>query len=213
MKLSFKKSLLLTSLLLSFLAAYTQKPITVSECTVTYGISGTDAATNKNLTNATKTLFIKGKLSRADLTGQGFNQSIIFNSQTGEAVILKEIGNEKYIKSYNKEQWITENNKYSGLKLSVTNETKTILGYECIKVIATLKNGASYGMYCAKTITPSTSESSFQFKDAPGLVLEYETSSGTSDVSKIIYTATTINFNPVPASRFEIPKTGYRTLQ
>jgi GLPGLI family protein len=178
-----------------------QAPVMVGDCTVTYAVSGGDAGTNKNLAGTTKTFYVKGKMSRVDL-----------NSETGKAVILKEVGSEKYKSIFTAEQWKIENKRFEGVKIVTTNEKKTILDYDCKKVIATLKDGSSYTMYCATTITPSTQENPYQFKDVPGFVLQYETSSGTS-AAKITFTASVINFSPVPASKFEIPSTGYRLLE
>ena len=207
-----QKTLLLFSLICISYIATAQNPVVVGDCTVTYTISGGNAGTNKNLADATKTLYIKGKMSRVDLSSPDFKQSIIYDSKTGSAVILKEVGSEKYKSVFKPEQWKNENKRFEGLKITPTNEKKTILGYECKKVIATLKDGSSYSLYCASAIIPSSPENPYLFKDVPGFVLEYETSFGT-DASKIIYTATMINFNPVPASKFEIPATGYRLLQ
>lgn len=189
-----------------------QNPVVVGDCTVTYSISGGDANTNKNLTGTTKTFYVKGKTSRVDLKSEGFNQSIIYDNKTGIAVILKEVGSEKYKSTFSAEQWKNEHKRFEGLKITTTNEKKTILGYDCKKVIVTLKDGSSYSMYCATAIIPSAMENPYQFKDVPGFVLQYETSSGTN-ATKITFTATMINFNPVPASKFEIPSAGYRLLQ
>lgn len=189
-----------------------QNPVVVGDCTLTYTVSGGDASTNKNLTGTTKTFYVKGKMSRVDLNSEGFNQTIIYDNKTGIAVILKEVGSEKYKSNFSAEQWKNENKRFEGLKITTTNEKKTILGYDCKKVIATLKDGSSYSMYCATAIAPSATENSYQFKDVPGFILQYETSFGTN-AAKITFTATMINFNPVPASKFEIPSSGYRLLQ
>jgi len=151
-------------------------------------------------------------MSRVDISTEGFSQSIIYDSKTGKAVILKEVGSEKYKSIFTAEQWKIENKRFEGVQIVTTNEKKTILNYECKKVIATLKDGSSYTLYCATAIAPSTQENPYQFKDVPGLVLQYETSSSTND-AKITFTAAVINFSPVPASKFEIPSTGYRLLE
>ena len=204
-----QKILLAIFLIPVFSDVTAQNQVSVSECTVTYKITGADAGTNKNLQEASKTLYIKGKVSRSDLTSSDFKQSVIYDAKSGTVVILKEVGSEKYKSVYTAEQWKKENKRFEGLKITTTSERKTILGYDCKKVIVSLKDGSTYNMYCAAAIMPSTTENSYQFKDIPGFVLEYETSSGSE---KITYTATMINFNPVPASKFEVPSAGYRLL-
>ena len=52
-------------------------------------------------------------------------------------------------------------------------------------------------------------EFEYEFKDVPGLVLEYET---VEDGKQIKYTATKINLSPVQTSKFDIPTSGYRIL-
>ena len=205
-----QKILLTPFLFLLLFSAKAQTQVTVGDCTVTYLITGSDAGTNKNLQGTSKTLYIKGKMSRVDLTSADFKQSIIYDVKSGTAVILKEVGSEKYKSVYTAEQWKNENKRFDDFKITATNEKKTILGYECKKIIVSLKDGDTYSMYYTTAILPSTTENPYQFKDIPGFVLEYETSSG---AAKITYTATIINFNPVPASKFAIPTTGYRLLQ
>jgi len=206
-----QKNLLTFFLFLLLFTTEAQNQVTVGDCTVTYLITGGDAGTNKNLQGASKTLYIKGKISRVDLASNDFKQSIIYDVKSGTAVILKEVGSEKYKSVYTAEQWKNENKRFDGFKITTTNEKKTILGYECRKIIVSLKDGNTYSMYYTTSITPSITENPYQFKDIPGFVLEYETSLGGN--AKITYTATIINFNPVPASKFEIPSTGYRLLQ
>jgi GLPGLI family protein len=207
-----KKNLLFLLFILSFKSSNAQRQVIVGDCTVTYTITGSDAATNNNLAGATKTLYIKGKMSRIDMIGNNYKQSMIYDNESETAVILKEIGAEKYISTFNSNEWKKENKRYEGLTVTLTNETKTILGYECKKAVAHLKDGSSYNIYYAPAIMPSANENPYQFKAVPGFILEYETS-GNKNLSKIIYTATLINFNPVPASRFQIPSSGYRVLK
>ena len=97
------------------------------------------------------------------------------------------------------------------MKVSFNNQdTKTILGYECRKAVLQLKDGSAYSLYYTTTIIPSVREFEYQFKDIPGFVLEFESQETDSKVIK--YTATKINLNPVLASKFDIPVTGYRLL-
>jgi len=206
-----KRLLLFLLFILSFKLSKAQSQLVIGDCTVTYSIAGGNAETNKNLAGSTKTLYIKGKMSRIDIAGNNYKQSVIYNNETGSAVILKEIGAEKYISTFTSAEWKKENKQFEGLTVSLANETKTILGYECRKAIAHLKDGRYYNIYYAPAIMPSANENPYQFKDIPGFVLQYEIYSNKNS-SGITYTATIINFNPVPASRFQIPSSGYRAL-
>ncbi|MEP7317319.1 MAG: GLPGLI family protein [Panacibacter sp.] len=206
-----KKIILIFLLAISFTRTISQKQVLISDCTVNYSIKGSDAETNSNLAGTTRQFYLKGKLTRIDVTVQGFKESVVYDNNTGTAIILKEIGAEKYKSVITSDEWKQKNKRFEGLSLTLTNETKTILGYECRKAIATLKDGSSYNIYYATAIIPSASENPYQFKNVPGFVLEYETTGNNN--AKITYTAVQINLNPVPALKFQIPTSGYRILK
>ena len=182
----------------------------IGDCTLTFAITGGDAGTNDNLNGATKTLYVKGHETRVDINSTAYSQSIIYDNVTGVAVILKEIGANKFMSTLDALKWKEQNKKYEGMKISITSETKTILGYECKKAIASLKNGNSFIVFFASAIIPSAIENPFQFNDIPGFVLEYQMPGEKG--TKINFSAVKINFSPVPASKFQIPNTGYRIL-
>ena len=190
-----------------------QVPRVVGDCTVTYALSfegGKNAV--EPLSGAVKTFYVRGKQARVDLISSGFSQSVIYDNITGDAVILKEVGNNKYMTKLNQAKWKEENKQYDGMDVNLTGESKTILGYDCKKALIKLKNGKTYSLYYTTAIIPSATENPYQFKNIPGFVLEYETISQTSD-QKITFSATKINISPVPLSKFEIPKSGYRILE
>jgi len=187
----------------------------VAECTVTYAISAEEGNADKDviesLKASTKTVYIKANESRTDLVSPSFTQSVLYNKNTGTAVILREFGNNKFMTKLDNSKWVAENKRYDGMTVSFPgNETKTILGYECKKAVIQLKDGTAFTLYYAGNIVPSVKEFEYQFKDIPGFVLEYESQEVES--KKIKYTATKINLSPVQASRFDLPTSGYRLL-
>ena len=86
-------------------------------------------------------------MSRIDIIGNNYKQSVIYDNETGTAVILKEIGAEKYMLTFTSDEWKKENMQFEGLTVTLTNETKTILGYECKKAVAHLKKEVFYNIY------------------------------------------------------------------
>lgn len=187
----------------------------IAECTVSYAISvdnaiGLDKEAVELLKSSSKTVYIKGNDSRVDLMSSSFLQTMIFDKTTGNAVILRELGANKFMTKLESKAWIAQNSKYSGMTINHENETKNILGYDCKKAVLKLQNGTSFSVYYATAIAPSVKEFEFQFKDIPGFVLEYEAQEG--GAQKITYKATKINLNPVQASKFDIPTSGYRLL-
>ncbi|BFG69183.1 hypothetical protein KACHI17_00640 [Sediminibacterium sp. KACHI17] len=186
----------------------------VAECTITYAINIDDTKASDDaiasLKSSSKTVFIKGMNSRTDLNSPTFMQSMIYQKNTGTAVILREFGANKFMTKLDPVKWKEENKKFEGIRIEPTAETKTIIGYECKKVNLIMSNGSTFSVYYTPAIAPSVKEFEYQFKDIPGLVLESE--SIDADGNKIRYTAKQINFNPVPPSKFDIPTSGYRIL-
>ena len=185
----------------------------VAECTVTYSIT-TDEKNDKDwiesLKSSTKTVSIKGFNSRSDLVSPAFTQSVFFDKSNGTAVVLRTLGNNKFITRLDTSGWHQLNRKFDEAVLTMEDEKKTILGYECKKAVLQLKDGNSFTLYYTTAIIPSVREFEYQFKNIPGFVLEYETSE--KDGRKVHYMATKINLNPVSTSKFDIPNSGYRVL-
>lgn len=196
-------------------AVSAQQAKLISDCTVFFDVSVEDANADpqvvKSMAGTTKVLYIKGSQSRSDLEAPGFKQTTIFNSKNDSTIILRELGNAKYISYLDLNERKEKNKKYEGIQFSQTNEKKTILGYECIKVVAKLTDGSMYNVYYTPSITPSNKEYEYQFKDLPGFVLEYEAQSDNGK-TKIKYSASKITLVPVPAAKFDLPKSGYRVL-
>ncbi|MEI6265021.1 MAG: hypothetical protein WCP74_07935 [Sphingobacteriia bacterium] len=187
----------------------------VAECTVNYSIqiNGDEKVDNETaalLKSSSKTVYIKGNDSRVDLLSTSFLQTLVYDKSTGKAVIMRELGANKFMTKLDNKAWVEQNSKFNGMTISYVNEVKQILGYECKKAILQLQDGSSFTVYYSTAIAPSVKEFEYQFKDIPGFVLEYEALEGKG--VKIIYTATKINLNPVPASKFDIPTSGYRLL-
>ena len=185
----------------------------IAECTISYSIAPSDTAsveTKQILKLSTKTVYIKGNSSRADLTSPSFNQSIIYDRTTGEATVLREFGSNKFITKLDNDKWKEENKKFDGLTIEATEIRKKIAGYDCKRSIIHLKDGSTYFLFYTSAITPSVKEFEYQFKSIPGLVLEYEAVGANGE--KVTYTASKVNLSPVPNTFFNIPTSGYRVL-
>jgi len=185
----------------------------VAECTITYSLSVDSSTTDKSLAealnNSSKTVYIKGNESRVDLVSKAFKQSSFFDKSKSEAVILREFGENKYMTKLSKDAWLKTNQKFDDANVIKSEETKTILGYECKKAIIQLKDKTEIVVYYALSIVPSVKEYEYQFKNIPGVVLEYST---IEKGNTVYYKATKINLSPVPTHNFEIPVSGYRLL-
>ena len=187
--------------------SYAQKKISDFSIVYDYEISnGTGASKPVTGSNA---IFVKGSLSRFETGNQSYSSSIIHDATTGNTVILKEVSGQKILIRLTLQNWKQMNANDEALIFSNTNETKTIAGYKCIRATAKTKDGSEYAVYFTGDLSVDNTDYAPQFKNLAGLALEYEITKGDF---KIKYTVSKLNLNPVPESRFDIPKTGYREM-
>jgi GLPGLI family protein len=197
--------------LLIALPALAQK--TLSEGSLVYNISIQTGSKEPKMADmldgATTTVYIKGSQSRTELLSGLGTEATIHDSKSGTGVILKNYSGQKLMITLSEEDWKKKNKKYEGITFENTTETAVIAGYNCKKAIAKLNDGTSFVVYYSPDLTVANKDYDYQFKTLAGLPLQYEWQSG-----KMVfkYTLTKINFDPVPAAKFEIPKTGYRVL-
>ena len=185
----------------------------ISEMTLVYdAVVSTGSADPKlgdAFDGATTTVYISGPLSRSEMVSALFTSTTIHDSKTGSAVVLREVSGQKLLIRLTPEDWADKNKRYQGITFTNTDETKVIANYTCTKAIAKTADGSTFTVYYTKDIVPENKEYDYQFRSLAGLPLEYEMVRGNL---KIKYTVSQINLNPVPASKFDIPKTGYREL-
>ena len=186
----------------------------IAECTINYTIAAIDSADNSTmktaLNSSTKTVYIKGNQCRTDLKSSAYSQSIIYDKTSGNATILREFGNSKFMTRLDSDKWVKENKQFDGLTIENTQEHQSILGYDCTKILLHLKDGTTASLFFTKSIIPSVKEFEYQFKDINGLVLSYEAIGAKGE--KVKYTASKVNLSPVPSNIFAIPTSGYRIL-
>jgi GLPGLI family protein len=137
------------------------------------------------------------------------SQSTIVDGKTGKVTILKEYGDKKYMINLTAQNWKSSNEKYEDVQFRFEEEYKTIAGYNCQKAIGTMKDGTIFTVYFTRDLVPVNRDFQYLNKSLPGLAMQYEASVGTR---KVIYTVSNINFNLVPAAKFDLPKSGYRVM-
>ena len=207
-----EKFLILFVLLLFFIVPLlAQKKF--SEGSIVYNVVVNTNDPNPKLADgfdgATNTIYIKGKLSRSELVSVFGTQSTIIDGRTGKVDVLKEYGEKKYMISMTPSDWIEANQKYDSVTFTYQDEYKIIAGYNCRKAIGKLKNGESFIVYYTTELIPENQNFQYSNRTLPGLALEYESNLGKN---KVIFSASKISFDPVPASKFDLPKTGFRIM-
>lgn len=158
---------------------------------------------------ATTTISLKGNLSRSEMVSALFSSTTIHDAKTGTAVVLREVSGQKLLIRMSNKDWQEKNGRYEGITFTNTSETKEIAGYKCVKAVAKMNDGSSFVVYYTPDIVPENKEYDYHFKNLNGLPLEYEL---TQRNLTIRYTVSKINLNPVPASKFDIPTSGYREM-
>jgi hypothetical protein len=181
----------------------------VSELSLIYDYSAGSTVPGSQSEYAVYSVYIKGGKSRSEMTSSLFSSTTLFDANTGFAVILKEVSGQKLLIRLNPENWTERARAYEGMVFKNTSETKDIAGYKCIKAVGQTKSGITVTVFYTRDLIPENKDYDPAFKNLEGLPLEYELTNG--DI-KIKYRISKINLNPVPASKFDIPKTGYREM-
>ncbi len=199
-------------LILSFINPLQAQKV-LSEGVIVYDITIQTGSKEPQLADmfdgAKTTIYLKGGQSRTEMVSPLGSTTTIFDARSNAGAVLKEYGNQKLLIKMTKEDWTDLNSKYSGIAFTLENETKEIAGYQCQKAHAKLKDGSSFTVFFTKDLATENKDYDFQFKNLPGLPLEYESVMGNL---KVKYSASKIAFDPVPMQKFAIPTAGYRQL-
>ncbi|MGN6419127.1 MAG: hypothetical protein ACTHMC_16635 [Pseudobacter sp.] len=185
----------------------------ISELTMVYDASVSTGSADPKIADAfdgaTTTVYIKGNMSRSEMVSALFSSTTIHDSKTGSAVVLREVSGQKLLIRMTAQNWAEKNKRYNGITFTNTSETKTIAGYKCTKATASLTDGTVFTVYYTSDIIPENRDYDYQFRNLNGLPLEYELVQGKLTIK---YTVSSINMNPVPVSKFDLPKSGYREM-
>jgi len=182
----------------------------ISEFTIVYNYSISSSAPNAGPPfTATITYYVNAKKSRSEIVSSLANFSTIHDANNGSGVVLREVSGQKLLIRMNAEDWQDKNKRYDGLRFTNTAETKVVAGYNCMQAKAMTRDSMQITVYFTKDMIPDDKEYDPVFKNLDGLPLEYEMLKG-----KILikYNLASINLNPVPVSKFDIPKSGYREM-
>lgn len=185
----------------------------LTEATITYNIlintKGDTLQAADLLDGATSVIYLKGASSRSEMVSSLGTQATIIDGRSGNVTILKDYGEQKFMIRMTPENWKESNKKYEGVVFSYGDEFKTIAGYNCQKATGTLPDGTTFTVYFTRELIPVNKEFQYLNKNLPGLAMQYEAGLGNMMVT---YTVSTINFNPVPQNKLELPKSGFRVM-
>jgi GLPGLI family protein len=184
-----------------------------SEGSIIYTITVNTNDSNPKLADgfdgATNTIYVKGKLSLAQLVSVYGTQSTIIDGISGKITVLKEYGEKKYMIEMTSSDWKEANAKYDSISFTYENDYAKIAGYNCQKAVGKLKNGDLFTVYFTRDLIPENKDFQYSNKSLPGVALEYESILGKN---KVTFTASKVSFDPVPLAKFDVPKTGFRKM-
>ena len=182
----------------------------VNEATLSYNITiESNDKSAKSFDGATLNVYIKGTSSRSDMISTLGNESNLYDAKDGKGYILKEYSGQKLMISLTKDNWSQKNQYFQNMKFTIDNTIQTIAGFNCKKATATLDAGKTVVVYFMPDVTIVNKEYNNAFKQLPGIPVKYELESGKL---KFTYTLTNINYDNIPVTKFDIPKSGYRIM-
>jgi len=185
-----------------------------SEGTISYDIvinTGSDKPKNADFLDGTTVAnYIKGNKSRTEMVSPLGALTTIQDSARNSVVILKEFGEQKYMITLTPEDWKDANRKYEGIVYTYDpSATRVLQGYSCKKAVGKLADGTTYTVWYTPDLVPVNKSFQYETRTLPGLALEYEVDTNNQ---KVTYTVSRISFSPVPAAKFDLPKSGFRIM-
>jgi GLPGLI family protein len=185
-----------------------------SEGTISYDVvitTGSDKPKNADFLDGTTVVnYIKADKSRTEMVSPLGTLTTVYDGSKNAIVILKDIGEQKYMITLSANDWKDANKKYEGMSFSYEDGEKTILDYKCKKAVAKLQDGTTYTVWYTPDLVPENKNFQYETRSLPGLAMEYETTNSKGE--KTTYTVSKISYSPVPVSKFDLPKSGYRVM-
>jgi GLPGLI family protein len=182
------------------------------EGTVTYAISfegsGLPPEALTMLNGAEAITHIKGDKRRTDMNMAIQSTTAIMDTKTKQIVTLMDIMGQKYLIRMNEADIKKEDEKAPETTIKYLDETKMIAGYKCKKAEVTVKTkeGKEEVVNVYYTDEIPSAELKTAYKGLKGFPMEYMINQGGI---KMTFTAKSVSKDPVPDTKFDIPKEGY----
>ena len=151
----------------------------------------------------------KGAHSRTEISGTAGSSITLYDSREGLGAIVREFGSQKILIPLDTASWSDKNAWYRASSISYSTDEQKLLGYACKKATIKLLAGGQLQIWFTPEVVLDNNDTEFQMGDIAGLVLSYEY---ITDEMRVIYVARSLNFDPVPIQKFDIPNAGYRVL-
>ncbi len=206
--------LFILTLILSTVSVNAQKKTKPFTGTISFNIAfeGRELDPNEKAQMPTeiKTYYGKDNMIRTDQVSAMGTVSSISNTKTFETMVLFDMmGQKMAVKSTKKEY--DESIKDMKYDVTVTDETKTILEYNCKKAIVKNDKGTEMIVYYTDEINvPNPNATNPAFKDIKGVALEYTQPTADEELT-LHLTAKEIKKGKVKKTMFTVPS-GYKVI-
>ena len=177
----------------------------VGECAITYDIHQISLKGDTSLVGQ-KQIFIKGNSCKTVLITPQITQTLIFNTQQDTAIVLKEIGSNKFLQYIQYASMVPANLVASKKNGSIS----TILDYPCESIILSWADGTSMEVTYTTVILPTVTVYEQAFKEIPGLVMRYQLT--TKEGNQILYSANKVDLSPIRLNVFEVNKSNFQQI-
>lgn len=153
--------------------------------------------------------YFKGANLRTDLIGKLGNAVTIYDTRETKGAIIRDFGSQRILIPLDQTAWEDRNSWFAHSAIEFMAQEQLLLGYPCKMARLTMANGAAIDVMYTSEVKLENTNTAFQFGDLPGLVLAYTYTKG--DIT-VMYKPVSLNFDPVPIQKFDIPNSGYRLL-
>ncbi|CAL1520246.1 hypothetical protein [Chitinophaga sp. MM2321] len=203
--------LFLTFFLLCF-AGFIQAQRIVSDAKIIYKMElpPEQLQMDAMLEGSTFTQYMRGQQSRIDMNFNIVRYTYLINSKDATMTTLIDQHGTKYLIRAGKDQYEKDLKQYENIQFKDQAETKQIAGYTCRKSIGTMPDGKTFEVYYATDLIPENKQYNRRFVNLKGIPLEFEILTKTGSRTRVI--ATKVELFPIPASYFDVPKTGYKVV-
>ncbi len=203
-----KTILLYVALCSVALPSLAQKVLNSGTLNYTVNIESSRAGGTK-LNNSSLTVYLTANKSRTDLTSTLGSETTVYDGAAGKGFILKEYSGQKLMITATKQNWVEKNQANNDLSFTTEDAVTTVAGYSCKKATAVGADGKKIVVYFTTDVTITNTNYNGAFSQLPGLPVKYEISNGNL---KLTYTIESVDFQTVPAAKFDAPSSGYRVM-
>jgi len=195
---------LILSIFFTIASAHAQIKV-VGECALQFEIL--EQQGTQWMAIGTKNVWVKGSQCKTIFTSPQLVQALIFNTQSDNALILKDIGQNHFLQEIK----YPPSNTPTMLSMKAASDSAiSILGYLCKKVQVIWSDQTIYEIQYTSEIAASVNAFELAFKDIPGLVLGYTILP--TKGKAIQYLASKIDLSPIALSQFNVNKGLYQII-